>query len=261
MSLMEADPDKFKMKKIKKKIISVIPPFIMRRIDAAGSGIEEFVIQLSQEIPAGAKVLDAGSGEAQFKKFFGNHKYTAIDMRCGESEWNYRHLDVVGDLSYLPFREGAFDAILCTQVLEHVREPETVLNEFSRVLKDGGVFYLSAPQGWGVHQAPHDYYRYTCYGLRYLLEKTGFKKVEIKQSCGYFGYLGNRLTVLPKVLFWRIRRLWLRIILFPIEMLFDLLFVFIFPLLLNSIDFLDWERDYTLNYFVKAFKLIGKDAD
>lgn len=241
--------------RLKENIFRLIPSCIMKRIDRASYSIEEFVFSISEEIPPGCKVLDAGSGEARFKRFFKKHKYVAIDTKWGDSTWDYSNLDLMGDLTNLPIEEGVFDGIICTQVLEHVREPEIVISEMYRVLKKGKKIYISAPQGWGVHQAPDDYFRFTCYGLQYLLEKVGFKVLSIIPSCGYFGYLANRLTVFPKALFWHVRTPWLRIVMFPLELLSYFFFVLVFPLLLNAMDFLDRRRDYTLNYFVRALKL------
>jgi len=127
-----------------------------------------------------------------------------------------------------------------------------------RVIKPGGRLCLTAPQGWGVHQAPFDYFRYTHYGLRYLLEKSGFNIVTITPSCGYFGYLSNCLTMLPKTVFWEIKKKWLRLLLFPLELLGYLLFVVLLPAVLNNIDFLDKTRNYTLNYFVLGKKPASK---
>lgn len=242
------------MKKLKYKILRSIPLCLIRIIDPFSYLIERFVLSLSKEIPPHSRILDAGSGETPFKKFFKDHKYVAIDTRWGDPDWDYSKLNVIGDLIKLPFKKEIFNAALCTQVLEHVKEPKAILKELYRVLKLGGVLYLSAPQGWGIHQAPHDYFRFTSYALRYLLEEAEFEIVYIKPCCGYFGYLANRLTVFPKVLFWQIKCPWLRILLAPLELVSYLLFVLIFPLILNAIDFLDHERTYTLNYFVKARK-------
>lgn len=240
--------------KLRYKLLRLIPSCLMRCIDSFSYSIEQFALSVSKEIPPGSRILDAGAGETPFREFFKNCKYVAIDTKWGDSDWDYSNLDVIGNLMRLPFKEGTFDAVLCTQVLEHVKEPSIVLAELHRVIKAGGVLYLSAPQGWGVHQAPHDYFRFTCYGLNYLLKKIGFEVLSIKPSCGYFGYLANRLTVFPKVLFWQMKSRWLRILLSPLELLSYLLFVLIFPLILNAVDFLDRERTYTLIYFTKVKK-------
>lgn len=236
------------------KIKEYIPSSFLRFIDPTSYRIEQFAASLSRDIMPASKVLDAGAGETPYKKYFANYSYTAIDTKWGDTNWNYINLDVVGDLKKLPFSKDIFDGILCTQVLEHVNEPTDVINEFYRVLKPGGVLYLSAPQGWGVHQEPHDYFRFTHYGLKYLLEKSGFEIKSTASSCGYFGYLANRLTVFPKILFWQIKQKITRFVFFPIEILSYIIFVLLFPLILNSIDFLDRKQDYTLNYMIRAMK-------
>jgi len=231
-----------------------IPSFIIRFIDPTSYLIKKFVSSISDELSHGSIILDAGAGEAPFKKFFTEHKYVAIDTKWGEGNWDYSKIDIMGDLTSLPVKSQVFDAVICTQVLEHLREPEAALREFIRVLKQGGSLYLSAPQGWGIHQGPHDYFRFTHYGIQYLLEKVGFAIVTIVPSCGYYGYLANRLTVFPKTLFWQIQRRWLRLVLLPLELVSYLFFVLLFPIILNSIDFLDKKNDYTLNYLVQAVK-------
>ncbi|PWG74541.1 SAM-dependent methyltransferase, partial [Enterococcus hirae] len=76
-------------------------------------------------------------------------------------------------------RSGAFDTVLCTQVLEHVRDPKKALQELPRVLRPGGVLILSAPHLSMVHDAPHDYFRYTGFGLAELLDNCGFRAERI----------------------------------------------------------------------------------
>ncbi|PQP35667.1 hypothetical protein C6A37_01510 [Desulfobacteraceae bacterium SEEP-SAG9] len=232
----------------------LFPNFIKRIIDPVTYKIDTFVISVVNESGTGNLVLDAGAGECRFKSCLKNKTYVAIDAAWGDSTWNYSQLDAVGALDRLPFTSDVFDCVICTQVLEHVREPQLVLNELFRALKQGGLICLTAPQGWGVHQAPHDYFRFTNLALRYLLEKAGFENLSITPSCGYFSYLANRLTLFPKQLFWHIKRRWLRITVFPVELLSYFFFVLAFPLLLNAMDFLDRDRNYTLNYFVKGRK-------
>ncbi|MCP4147743.1 MAG: class I SAM-dependent methyltransferase [bacterium] len=239
---------------IKKARQNALTKKIGTLLDPTSSRIEKFASSLAAALPQGSRILDAGAGEIPFKKYFSKQQYIAVDTQWGDLEWDYSKLDTVANLTSLPFQNEKIDGILCTQVLEHVNEPFLIFSEFYRVLKPGGLVYLSAPQGWGVHQAPHDYFRYTKYGLIYLLEKAGFKINTVKQTCGYFGYLANRLTVFPKAMFWQIRSKILRLLLSPLELLSYFLFVLIFPLLLNAIDFLDSKQDYTLNYMITAAK-------
>lgn len=86
--------------------------------------------------------------------------------------------DVLADGHALPFRDGEFDTVLCTQVLEHVANPAQVLTEAARVLKPGGTLILTAPMVWPLHEEPFDFFRYTQYGLRQLLTGAGLEVVE-----------------------------------------------------------------------------------
>jgi SAM-dependent methyltransferase len=95
--------------------------------------------------------------------------------------------DIVSDLNKpLPIEDGAADNVISFQVLEHLFEPRTMLSEAFRILKPGGRFFLSVPFQWRIHEAPHDYFRYTKYGLKYLLENAGFKHVDIKETSGFW---------------------------------------------------------------------------
>ena len=242
------------MKGWRDKIFHLLPSFIKKQIIPSYFEINNFVEQAASEIPAESHVLDAGAGQCLYKPFFKQHEYIAVDTTWGDDNWDYSQLDFICDLEKLPFPDNKFDAVICTQVLEHVKEPQLVLDEAFRALKPGGVIYLSAPQGWGIHQQPHDYFRFTNHGLQHLFEKSGFNHFDISPSCGYFGYLANRLTVFPKTLFWQIKNRWMRLIMFPLELLSYFFFVLIFPLMLNAMDSLDRQRDYTLNYLVKGVK-------
>ena len=77
--------------------------------------------------------------------------------------------------------------------IEHLPEPGLALAEIARTLAPGGLLLVAAPHEWEVHQAPHDYFRYTRYGLAYLLEKSGFEVREMRPAGGYFRLLARRL--------------------------------------------------------------------
>ncbi len=157
------------------------------------SEIERSVTDFSQSLPAKTRVLDAGAGEGQYKHYFGQHRYCGLDLGVGDATWNYSTLDAVGDLSRMPFRDGAFDAAINIVTLEHVREPALVIAEMARVLAPHGRLLLVAPHEWEEHQQPHDYFRYTRFGLRFLLERAGFTDIRIEPVGGFFRLLSRRL--------------------------------------------------------------------
>lgn len=196
---------------------------------------------LAAGLPEGALVLDAGAGEGQYAGYFARHKYIGVDLAVGDAEWDYSRLDAVADLTALPFRAQSFDACLNIVTLEHVRDPRTVLREIHRVLKPGGKLLAVVPHEWEVHQAPHDYFRYTRYGIELLLKEAGFEDLKIEPAGGYFRLLARRL--LNGLQF------------FPAP-LAALLALAIGPMavLLPALDFLDREAKFTLGYICWARK-------
>jgi SAM-dependent methyltransferase len=86
----------------------------------------------------------------------------------------------------LPFADASFDTVVSFQVLEHVPEPAVLMAEMARVLTPGGTLILTAPHIWGIHEEPHDYYRFTPYGLRYLAESAGMRVEEVSPLAGYW---------------------------------------------------------------------------
>jgi len=100
---------------------------------------------------------------------------------------SYGHLtlaDVFADCQQLPFRDSVFDTVVCTQVLEHVAEPQRLMREIARVMRPGGILLLTAPMLWPLHEEPYDFYRYTRHGLRMLVNAAGLTVVRETQR-GY----------------------------------------------------------------------------
>ncbi|HSR69739.1 MAG TPA: methyltransferase domain-containing protein [Acidobacteriota bacterium] len=228
------------------------PEFLKRRINPMEYALRDFVRQAAQSHP-GETVLDAGAGESRFRSFFGRHRYWAFDLAVGEQDWDYSRLDACVDLSRLPLKSGSVGAVLNTQVLEHVPDPQAVISEFQRVLRPGGTLYLSAPQGWHEHQQPYDFFRFTQFSLRQMMERAGFQGVEIEPMGGYFHYLGQRFTYIPKILFQHRRGL-PRVLLSPLELLSLGLFCFLVPVLCSYLDVLDRKKEFTLLYRCRASK-------
>ncbi len=103
-------------------------------------------------------------------------------------------VDCWSDALALPFADASFDSVLCNEVLEHVTDPARLFAEAARVLKPGGTLVLSTPQTWGLHEEPHDYWRFTCLGLAHLARGAGLAVEDITPTCGTFATVGQRLA-------------------------------------------------------------------
>ncbi len=88
--------------------------------------------------------------------------------------------------------DGTVDAIFCLEVLEHVARPEAAAAAIRRVLRPGGLLVGSTPFLLGIHDQPHDYYRYTSHGLRHLF--SAFEPLDLRERNGYFAAAAVLIT-------------------------------------------------------------------
>ncbi|HMQ34138.1 MAG TPA: class I SAM-dependent methyltransferase [Chloroflexaceae bacterium] len=138
---------------------------------------------------ASGRALDLGCGARPYMELFGHvEQYVGLDLP------DVPAADVHGDGQTLPFQSASFDTVLCNEVLEHVPEPARLLREAARVLRPGGVLLLTTPQTWGLHHEPHDFYRYTRYGLRHLAAQAGLEVLEVAPTSGLWATLAQRLA-------------------------------------------------------------------
>ncbi len=142
---------------------------------------------------ARGRLLDVGCGVKPYRNLFGAVTSHIGIERPGTLSKS-RVVDVWGDALALPFRGGAFDTVLCSEVLEHVPEPHVLFDEAARMLKSGGALILSTPQVWGLHEEPFDFYRFTRYGLAHLARASGLAVIEVRPTCGTFAMVGQRLV-------------------------------------------------------------------
>jgi SAM-dependent methyltransferase len=229
------------------RLRDAMPEWLRRYVQHFEASIEDAVLAFSESLKPDSRVLDAGAGEGNYKAHFAKHRYCGLDLGIGDTAWDYSRLDVLGDLAHLPFEDGVFDACLNVVTLEHVREPAQVVCELARVLRPGGRLLLIAPHEWEEHQQPHDYYRYTRYGLEYLLERAGFSEISIQPVGGFFRLLS--------------RRMFNALQFFPGPLIIVGAILFIPPaLLLPIFEPLDRRRTFTLGFVCSARKRPGEPS-
>jgi len=162
----------------------------------------------------------------------------------------YKILDFTCQLDNIPKKKDIYDAILCTEVLEHVEYPQKVVNELYRILKKNGKLFLTVPQAWMIHQEPYNFYYFTKYGLASLLKNAGFKEYKIIPKGGYFWFLADAIR------FNEIAQQYKKypLIYYPLRILGFPFTSIIFPFILFYLDFLDKEKKWTMGYVVEAKK-------
>jgi SAM-dependent methyltransferase len=119
-------------------------------------------------------VLNAGAGNRDISDLIDGRLYNQDISEGLHSE----NIDFVSPLHEIPTADGFFDTIICNAVLEHVANPDEIMDEFARVMAPGGSLYLTIPFMQPEHRDPTDYQRYTIDGIKLLCERHGFNVVE-----------------------------------------------------------------------------------
>lgn len=161
----------------------------------------KWIEETLRKIPEGLTILDAGAGELQFKKFCSHLKYIAQDFGQYHGDgniglqtgtWDNSKLDIVSDILSIPLADHSVDAIMCTEVLEHVPDPLGAIIEFTRLLKPGGYLLITAPFASLTHFAPYHF----ASGLsKYFYEKhlpdNGFEITDLQLNGNFFEYIAQ----------------------------------------------------------------------
>lgn len=166
--------------------IILIPQFQ----DFQRTQVTQFVASIAPRVPPRALIVDAGAGERWYRGYFFHANYIAIDYGIGDAKWDYSKLNALCDLTDIPFKSQSVQFILCTQTLEHVQKPQSVVTEFYRVISPGGEIFCTMPFLADYHhQEPYDYFRYTKYGVESLFRTAGFREITINPLGGYYTLL------------------------------------------------------------------------
>ncbi len=205
-------------------------------LDPAARRLRREIGRVARGLGPADCVLDLGSGQGPYADLFPHRRYVTADL--------FAAADVKCDATTLPFPNQAFDLVLCTEVLEHVPDPDATMREIRRVMAYRGTLILTTPLTWGVH-AVHDYHRWTESGLVRLLARHGFHLDQCRTRGGIFLALAALLLVIPWQVLGEARgRRWWQTVLYAVGYT-----VLVVPALaLAALDPLDRRKHFTLGY-------------
>lgn len=145
------------------------------------------------------KVLDVGAGESPWREWLPpTASYYGIDVgNAGEfGMQGGREGITYYDGRTIPFPDGNFDGAICIEVLEHVPEPQALLEEIMRCLRPGGVLLLTVPWSARRHHVPFDFHRFTRERLLDLMQASGFDDVVVSERGTDMDAIASKLVVL-----------------------------------------------------------------
>ena len=172
------------------------------------NGRQRWLAHTLKAIPHGLRVLDAGAGELRNKPLCAHLVYVSQDVcqydGSGDAHglqtdtWDTSQIDLVCDMVDIPEPDHSFDAILCSEVFEHLPDALKALDEFGRLLKPGGKLITTAPFASLVHFAPYHYATgFSKYWYEYHLPARNFEVQELAANGDWFSSVKQELLRLP----------------------------------------------------------------
>lgn len=164
---------------------------------------QNWVRETLENIPAGRRILDVGAGECQYKQYCSHLDYRSQDIAQYDGKGNRKglqteefdttQLDFVCDLYDIP-EEELFDAVLCTEVLEHVVDPVRAVEKLTRLVKPEGLLIITAPFVSWTHFAPYHYATgFSEYFYNEQMTNHGFEIVELQPNGGFFDVMDQEI--------------------------------------------------------------------
>jgi len=222
---------------------------------------DAWVARQAAALSAGSRILDAGAGSCPYRRLFTHCDYRTQDFTSLQghqlSGGGYGTIDYVCDIAAIPVEDGYFDAVLCSEVIEHVPDPVAVMTEFARILKPGGRLILTAPLGSGIHQEPYHFYGgYTPFWYEKVLSDNGFTDIRVQANGGSLkAFAQEALRFLQMSMpFYGILPFFASLLWLPFWLLLLPVLGGLIPLAAHILDRFDDKQHFTVGYFVTAVK-------
>lgn len=144
-------------------------------------------------LTADAVVYDIGCGQKPFAEFLKGKVKSHIGVDLADGFYQADKVDIIGTAYAVPAPDGCADAVISSQVIEHLKTPLLAIAETHRLLKSGGLFFLSFPFLYPIHAAPRDFMRYTEFYIRQEIAADKFDVIELQRIGGFWYLMGMYL--------------------------------------------------------------------
>jgi len=145
--------------------------------------VKQFIKICSEELPISEPIYEFGSyrveGQdelANFRPLFSGLEYIGSDIRVGPG------VDTILDVQNINLPDESVGTVICCEVFEHIKDPQKAIREIYRILKPSGLAIISAPMHYHIHEEPNDFWRFTPFGINYLLNIFQSKYINFKGS-------------------------------------------------------------------------------
>lgn len=220
--------------------VIINPYFIARR------GLLLKIKKFSKADFSNKNILDIGCGIKPYQDLFNAASYIGIDIEDGGHSNQAKVVDKFYNGVDIPYPNNSFEIVICTEVLEHVKEPEKLLTEIKRVLKTDGQVFLTMPFVWNEHEIPYDFNRFTRYQRRMIFEKSGLNIRSLEETTGVFRVCGQLISAFI------FERLFIKNK--PLKLLTAVILCFPVQILFIFLDFIFKNSWLTLDYAIIAKK-------
>lgn len=140
-------------------------------------------------------LYDVGCGQKPFASFLRGKVAKHIGIDIDNGFYDRTHIDIFGSADNLPIPNASADAILSSQVIEHIPDAEKSIAEAARALKPGGLLFLSYPYLYPIHAPPYDFARLSRFAIDRILEHHQLKLVERRTLGGFWYLIGTSMPI------------------------------------------------------------------
>lgn len=144
---------------------------------------------------ASGRLADLGCGQVPL---YGMYRDKVTDVACIDWHGSLHgslHVDMFADLNVpLDLEPDSFDTVIASDVIEHLHTPQALFSSAHRVLRHGGKLIIGVPFLYWIHEAPHDFHRYTRFALEKMTSDAGLVMISVASFAGAPEVLVDLLT-------------------------------------------------------------------